>query len=262
MKLLGKVAIVTGASGGIGAGIALELAREGADVLVNYARNREGAEQIVRQIQELGRRAVSQAADLANLSEIETMVQVAADTLGAVDILVNNSGITEKRSMFDVTEADWDRTLDINLKGAFFASCAASKRMIQAGKGGKIINISSVQSRAGVAGLAPYAASKGGLNQLTVEMALELAPHAICVNAIAPGTIEVERLLKSGRYQRQQHESQIPLGRVGTPEDVARPVVFFASADSDYITGQILFVDGGLLAKLPVGNSTPPAPAP
>jgi len=254
MKLLGKVAIVTGASGGIGAGIALELAREGADVLVNYGHNAQGAGQIVEQIKQLGRRAISQRADIANLEEIEAMVKAAADAFGTVDILVNNSGITEKRSMFDVTEADWDRTLAINLKGAFFAACAASKRMINAGKGGKIINISSVQSRAGVAGLAPYAASKGGLNQLTVEMALELAPYGITVNAIAPGTIEVQRLVNSPRYQRELHESQIPLGRVGYPEDVAKPVVFFASADSDYITGQVLFVDGGLLAKLAVGN--------
>ncbi|MBM3303244.1 MAG: 3-oxoacyl-ACP reductase FabG [Deltaproteobacteria bacterium] len=251
MKLEGKVAIVTGAGKGIGRGIALELAAEGADVTVNYAHSEAGAREIAQGITDMGRRAIAVRADVSRITEIEAMVETTWRQFGRIDILVNNTGITEREKLLDITEEFWDRTIDINLKGAFFCMQAVARKMVKTG-GGKIINLSSVHSKASMEGVAPYAASKGGINSLTVQAALELAHHKINVNAIAPGVIEVEKLVHDPLYDREHRAQQIAWGRVGFPEDIGKAVVFLASSDSDYITGQVLFVDGGLLARLPL----------
>jgi NAD(P)-dependent dehydrogenase (short-subunit alcohol dehydrogenase family) len=251
VKLAGKVAIVTGAGKGIGRGIALELAREGADVTVNYAHSEAGAREIAQQITAMGRRAIVAQADVTRIPEIEAMVEATWRQFGRVDILVNNTGITERMKLLEMTEEFWDRTIDTNLKGAFFCMQVVARKMVTTG-GGKIINLSSVNSRASMEELTHYAASKGGVNSLTMQAALELAPYKINVNAIAPGMIEVEKLAHDPLYDREHRARQIAWGRVGFPDDIGKAVVFLASSDSDYITGQVLFVDGGLMARLPL----------
>ena len=169
--------------------------------------------------------------------------------MGKIDILVNNAGVTLNRKFFEISEADWDFIHGVNLKGAFLCSQAAARHMRTAG-GGKIVHIGSVHSQASLPNFTPYAASKGGLDALTLQMALELAPYHINVNCIAPGLIEVEKYFDDPLYSRQHRARQIPWGRVGLPEDVAKAVVFMASEDSDFITGQVLYVDGGQLTKI------------
>ncbi len=252
MKLEGKVAIVTGAGKGIGRGIVLELAREGADVTVNYAHSETGAREIVKKIIGMGRRAIAVKADVSKITEIKTMVETTWQEFGQIDILVNNTGVTERQKILDTTEEFWDRIMGINLKGAFFCMQAVARKMVINKNGGKIINIGSVHSKASFSELSAYASSKGAMNSLTVQTALELAPFKINVNTIAPGLIEVEKLEDDPRYIREAHAQQIAWSRVGFPEDIGKTVVFMASSDSDYITGQVIFVDGGLLTRLPL----------
>jgi NAD(P)-dependent dehydrogenase (short-subunit alcohol dehydrogenase family) len=251
MRLLDKTAIVTGAGTGIGAGIAVELARQGADVLINYAHSQEGAQEVARQVEACGRRAIVCRADVSRSDDIEAMVERAWKAFGRIDILVNNTGITRFVDFFELTEADWDQILDTNLKGMFICSQAVARHMRQTG-GGVIINLGSVHGRTTVPDLVPYAASKGGIEGLTRAMALGLAPYNIRVNAVAPGLIEVDRVRRDPLYDRQMRANQIPLGRVGQPEDIARVVVFFASEDSCYVTGQVLYADGGMTSKLSI----------
>ena len=249
MRLPDKKAIVTGAGTGIGAGIAVELARQGADVLINYAHSQEGAQEVARQVEACGRRAIVCKADVSRADEIEAMVETAWQAFGRIDILVNNTGITRFLDFFVLTEADWDQILDTNLKGMFICSQAVARHMRRTG-GGAIVNLGSVHGRTTVPDLVPYAASKGGIEGLTRAMALGLAPYNIRVNAVAPGLIEVDRIRRDPLYDREMRAKQIPLGRVGQPEDVARVVVFFASDDSRYVTSQVLFADGGMTSKL------------
>jgi len=251
MKLEGKVALVTGAGKGIGRGIAIELAREGANVAVNYAHSDGGAVEIVKKIASMGRKAIVVKADVSKIAEIAAMVEKTFCEFGRIDILVNNSGITERQKFLELTEEFWDRTMNINLKGTFFCMQAAAKKMVQFG-GGKIINLSSLHAVASMKELAPYAASKGGINSLTTQAALELAPYKINVNAIAPGLIEVEKLEHNPNYDRGHCAKEIAWGRVGMPEDIGKAVVFLASRDSDYMTGNVIYVDGGLLTRLPL----------
>ncbi len=257
MKAEGKVAIVTGAGKGIGRGIAIELAREGANVAVNYAHSEAGAQEIVQQIIDMGRQAIAIKADISKNTEIEAMVEKTFSKFGRIDILVNNTGITERQKILDITEEFWDRTMDINLKGAFFCMQAAARKMVKTG-GGKIINLSSLHATASMEQLAPYAASKGGMNSLTTQAALELAPYKINVNAIAPGLIEVEKLEHNPDYDRDHCAKEIAWGRVGLPEDIGKAVVFLASSDSNYMTGNVIYVDGGLLTRLPLTLSPKP----
>ncbi len=255
MKLERKNAIVTGAGKGIGRGIAIELAKEGANVAVNYAHSETGAQEIVQEIIAMGRQSIAIKADISKNTEIEAMVEKTFHEFGNIDILVNNTGITERQKILDMTEEFWDRTMDINLKGTFFCIQAVARKMVKTG-GGKIINLSSLHAIATMEELAPYAASKGGMNSLTTQAALELAPYKINVNAIAPGLIEVEKLEHNPNYDREHCAKEIAWGRVGLPEDIGKPVVFLASSDSDYMTGNVLYVDGGLLTKLPLTLSS------
>ncbi len=252
MRLGGKIALVTGAGKGIGKGLARELAREGADVAITYTASAKGAGEIVAEMQELGRRAFAVRADLSKYADAVNAIRATAEHFGRIDILVNNSGITDPHPFLEITEETYDQTLDINLKGLFFCAQEAAKAMIRQGNGGRIINISSVHAFHSFPKHAHYAASKGGINSFTSEVSLELAPYGITVNAVAPGMIEVEKYPDLiANYDPAEWGPTIPLGRVGYPVDIAKMVVFFASDDADWITGQVIVVDGGMLCRSP-----------
>ena len=242
MKLAGKVALVTGAQQGIGAAIARALAGEGANVAVSWLDDRPGAEAVARDIARTGRQAYSKVA------EIEAMVAETVKVLGPPDILVNNAGVYPRVPLLEMQESDWDYLMDINLKAGCFAAIAVAKALIAAGrKGGSIINLSSQAVRGAVRGV-HYSTSKGGVVSMTRAMALELAPHGIRVNAIAPGTTDTAQ----PRYGNTDAElvemarANIPLGgKLLSAEQIARTAVFLASDDSDATTGQVLHVNGG-----------------
>jgi 3-oxoacyl-[acyl-carrier protein] reductase len=251
MRLHDRVGLVTGASKGIGAEIALEFAREGADVVVNYCSDEAGALGVKKQIESLGRRAIVSRADVSKKNEVDLMVQQAMSTFGKVDILVNNSGIAVWKPFIEIEETDWDRTLGVNLKGAFLCSQAVVRHMIETG-GGSIINISSIAANGAMDCLAPYCASKGGMTLLTKALAVELAPYNIRVNALAPGTIDIERNRNTDPNYPDDWLPFIPMGRVGVCSDVAKPVAFLASDDSAYITGQLIYACGGETDYVPM----------
>ena len=247
MKLHGKVALVTGAQQGIGAAIALALAGEGADVAVNWVDNQADAEAVAKGVRDKGRRAALIKADMAKLGDIEPMVAEAERQLGTVDILVNNAGVYPRVPLLEMRESDWDYVLDINLKAGCFAAIAVAKGLIAAKKPGAIINLASASVRVAVRGV-HYSASKGGVVSMTRAMALELAPHDIRVNAIAPGLTDTAQ----PRYGNTDVEliemarSTIPLGgKLLTPDQVARTAVFLASDEASAVTGQVLHVNGG-----------------
>ena len=247
MKLHGKVALVTGAQQGIGAAIALALAGEGADVAINWLDNPADAEAVARGVRDKGCRAVLVKADVGKLGEIETMVAETERQLGTIDILVNNAGVYPRVKFLEMRESDWDFLLDINLKGGFFAAQAVARKLVAAGRPGAIINLSSQAIRGAVRGV-HYSASKGGVVSMTRAMALELAPHHIRVNAIAPGTTDTAQ----PRYGNTDAEliemarASIPLGgKLLTPDQIARTAVFLASDEASAVTGQVLHVNGG-----------------
>jgi NAD(P)-dependent dehydrogenase (short-subunit alcohol dehydrogenase family) len=249
MTLAGTRALVTGGSKGIGAGIALALAREGADIAVNYRSDQSGAEAVAAQIRALGRNASTHAADVGNVAACQRLVREAADALGGLDILVNNAGITLWENFFDTDEAHWDATLDTNLKGVFFCTQAAARLMRDQGTGGRVVNISSGASRSAFTNATPYNASKGGLNMLTAGLAVELGPFGITVNAVGPGAILIERTSHELPDYAGTFAKATPLGRVGYPEDIAAAVTYLCSAGASYVTGQVFWVDGGLFLR-------------
>ncbi len=243
--LTGKVAIVTGASRGIGRQIALTLAENGAVVIVNYNGSAERAAEVVDQIRQSGGTAASMQCDVADYRESEAMVGDVLKKYGRVDILVNNAGVTRDDLIVRMTEEEYDTVMDTNLKGAFHMIRHLSRNFMKL-RSGKIINISSVSGVIGNAGQANYAASKAGLIGLTKSVARELASRGVCVNAVAPGFIGTEMTEAMPEQIREKAVGQIPLGRMGSPADVAGAVLFLAGAQSDYITGQVLCVDGGM----------------
>ncbi len=245
LALEGKVALVTGGSRGIGRAIALELARRGADVAVNYAHNAEAAQRVVAEIEALGRRAVALPADVGDFTQAAALVAAVLDALGRLDILVNNAGIVRDALLLRMQEADWDDVLRVNLKGAFNTSKAAVRPMLRQ-HFGRIINVSSVSGLMGQVGQANYAAAKAGLIGLTKSMARELAARDITVNAVAPGFIPTDMNVAVDETLRERLRELIPLGRFGAADDVAHAVAFLASNEAAYITGAVLPVDGGL----------------
>ncbi|MDF2839025.1 MAG: 3-oxoacyl-(acyl-carrier-protein) reductase [Evtepia sp.] len=241
--LKGKVAIITGASRGIGRAIAVKFAQNGADVAILYASNDAAAEAVMQECRSFGVRAAAYRCDVADFTACKEVVSLVKTDFGKVDLLVNNAGITRDGLIATMKEADFDAVLDTNLKGAFHMIRHCCSLFIRA-KGGKIINISSVSGLLGNAGQANYSASKAGLIGLTKSVARELAPRNITCNAIAPGFIQTDMTqdLDAGNAMA----STIPLGRLGSPEDVANAALFLASNSADYITGEVLRVDGGL----------------
>jgi NAD(P)-dependent dehydrogenase (short-subunit alcohol dehydrogenase family) len=241
VRLSGKIAVVTGATRGIGRACALALASEGADVLVS-GRDAEAGARVCAEIAALGRRATFHAADLSQARAARGVVDAALAEFGTVDVLVNNAGIFERAPVLDLDEDGWDRVLNVNLKGAFFCAQAAARAML--GRGGAIVNVASDAAWSG--GLNPcahYAASKAGLVSITRSLAKELAGYGIRVNALAPGMIDTDM---GGDAGAALGGLQIPLGRYGTPDEVAAAVVFLASSDASYVTGAVLNMSGGL----------------
>ena len=245
MSLQGKVAIVTGASRGIGRAIALGLAKEGADVVVT-ATTFESADKVAGEIEQLGRKALAFALNVTEIRECEALVKTALEKFSKIDILVNNAGITSDNLLVRMKEEEWDKVLDVNLKGVFNCIRASTKTLMKQ-RAGKIVNITSVVGIIGNAGQANYCASKAGVIGLTKSAAKELASRNIQVNAVAPGYIETDMTKDLQGDVRQTLVNAIPLGRIGTPEDVAALVSFLASKNADYITGQIITVDGGMV---------------
>ena len=245
MRLTGKVALVTGAQQGIGRAIALALAREGADVGVNYLDDRGAADKVVQEVRGAGRRTVLVQADVAQPASAQAMVGQVVGELGGIDVLVNNAGVYPRVPLLEMRESDWDLVLDVNLKGGFFCAQAAARAMIAGRRRGAIINMASQAIRGAVRGV-HYSASKGGVVAMTRAMALELAPHGIRVNAIAPGLTDTAQ----PRYGNTEAEiavmaSAVPLGRMAQPADIAGTAVFLASNEAGHITGQTLHVNGG-----------------
>ena len=240
-----KTALVTGASKGVGKGIALELARDGCAVAVNYHSDRAGADATVAEIQAMGRDAFPVQANVAIAAEVDRMFEEVAVRFRRLDILVNNAGTQVWKPLLELEEEEWDRVIDTNLKGTFLCTQRAARRM-KANGGGRIVNIGSGCNKAPFPNLVSYTASKGGMEMFTKVAAMELGRHNITVNCVAPGAIEIERTKLEAADYASTWAGRTPLGRVGNPLDVARAVVFFASGLGDFVTGQTVWVDGGL----------------
>ena len=244
-RLEGKRALVTGASRGIGRAIALRLAAEGASVAVNYHSGENEAASVVSEITASGGTAIAFQASVASAEEANRLVDATVEALGGIDILVNNAGITRDNLLMRLSEDDWDAVLDTNLKGAFLCTKAAIRPMLRQ-RSGRIVNMSSIVAITGNPGQANYTAAKAGLIGFTKTIAREVASRGITVNALAPGFIETQMVEAIPEDLRKQILERIPLGQFGTPDDVARSVVFLASDDGAYITGQVIGIDGGL----------------
>lgn len=250
--LSGKYALVTGGSRGIGRGVALALAQQGADVAVCCVANVEKCDLIAGDIEKLGRKSISLQADISKKDQVVAMFKEIKEKWGRLDILVNNAGIIDYGKFEEITEEKWDQVLNINLKGQFLCAQEAVGLM-KLGKWGRIINISSISSGGigiGFKNISHYTASKGGVIALTENMAIELAEYGINVNSVAPGAIESDMTtaLKDDLKMMEATLAQIPKGRIGKPEDIGAATVFLASDEADYITGSVIYVDGGWLA--------------
>lgn len=246
MQCADKVVLVTGAQQGIGRAIALAFAKAGADVAVNWFNDENAAGEVGDGVRSAGRRSTLVQADMADFAAVRGMVAAVERELGPIDVLVNNAGVFPRVPVLEMTERDWDYVMDVNLKGAFFCAQAAAKSMVAGGRPGVIINLTSGAAFRGSPRGTHYCASKGGLLSMTRQMALELAPHRIRVNAIAPGLTDTAQ----PRYGSTEDElaaagRAIPLGRMARPEEIARSAVFLASDDAGFITGQCLHVNGG-----------------
>ena len=246
MLLEGKTALVTGASRGIGRAIALRLAAEGADVAVNFAGSSAKAEEVKNAIIEMGRKAIAKQADVKDASSVAGMVEEVKKTFGRIDILVNNAGVTRDGLLMRMKDEDWETVIDTNLRGVFQCTKAVSKIMMKQ-RYGRIVNMASVVGLVGNAGQANYAASKAGVIGFSKSVARELASRGITVNMVAPGCIDTDMTAVLPDKVREAMLADIPLARVGKPEDVASAVAFLVSDEAAYITGQVINVDGGMV---------------
>jgi 3-oxoacyl-[acyl-carrier protein] reductase len=246
MKLKGKTALITGSARGLGKAIALKLAGEGANIVLNDIAGSEAINETTEEFKAAGYNVIATTGDVRNYEDVEKMMSQAVETFGSLDILINNAGITKDTLLIRMSENDWDSVIDINLKGAFNCTKAAAKIMMKQ-RSGKIVNISSVAGVMGNASQVNYSASKAGLIGLTKSTAKELASRGVYCNAVAPGRIVSKMTDVISDKVKEKYLSNIPLGRFGTPEDVAKVVGFLVSEDSDYVTGQVIHIDGGLV---------------
>ena len=246
MRFENKVAVVTGASRGIGAEVARELARGGAKVVVNYSGNEERAEEAVKQLEALGTEAFSYRADVANSEEVKAMMKETIDRFGQLDFLVNNAGITRDNLLMRMKEDEWDDVVTTNLKGVFLCTQAVTRQMMRQ-RAGKIVNVASIVGVAGNPGQANYVAAKAGVIGLTKTTAQELASRNILVNAVAPGFITTDMTEALPEKIKEGMLKMIPLAKLGEPQHVAKTVAILLSEDADYITGQTIHIDGGMV---------------
>ena len=242
----GKAALVTGASRGIGRAIALNLGKNGANVVVNYSGSKEKAEAVVEEIKSFGQEAIAVQANVADTDDVKRMVKETIDTFGSLDILVNNAGITRDNLLMRMKEEEFDQVIDTNLKGVFNCTKAVTRQMMKQ-RAGKIVNLASIVGVIGNPGQVNYVAAKAGVIGMTKSVAKELATRNVHVNAVAPGFISTEMTDELTDEQKQSMYDMIPLNRLGDPEDVANVVKFLASEESDYMTGQTIHVDGGMV---------------
>lgn len=251
MRLNGKIALITGANSGIGRAIALRLADEGANVVVNYLTHPEKAESLVREIKRKGRDAMAIKADVSSVPEVFNMVDSAIGRFGHIDICVNNAGVQKEKAFLDVSEEDWDLMTSVDLKGAFFVAQACARDMVKRRKG-KILNVSSVHQAIAKPHFSPYCAAKGGIGMLTKTLAMELAEYHINVNGIAPGAISTpmnEDVMQDDEALKSVI-AEIPLGRFGKAKEVAGLAAWLVSDEADYVTGATYFIDGGLMQQV------------
>ncbi|HEX6496725.1 MAG TPA: glucose 1-dehydrogenase [Acidobacteriaceae bacterium] len=248
-RLKGRIAVVTGSSSGIGQGIAVRFAQEGARVVVDYVGHAEGADQTLAAIQKIGGQAVICQADITSVQDRRKLIDAAWQTYGGCDILVNNAGLDKGADFWDVTEADYDKVLDVNLKGPFFLTQYFVQKLLAANKAGRVINISSVHEDMAFPHFSSYCASKGGIRMLMRNLAVELGPKNITVNNIAPGAIStpINASLLNNKAELDALLKNIPLGRIGTVDDVAGLAAYLASDEAAYITGSTYVIDGGLM---------------
>ncbi len=249
LSLAGKFALVTGASKGIGKGIALELARQGAAVAVNYHSDQKGADATVAEIGTLGRDAFAVRANISRAEDVDAMFRQVLERFGRLDVMVNNAGTQVFKPLVELSEQEWDSVIATNLKGCFLCTQRAVRHMLERGGGGRVVNIGSGCNRVPFPGLVSYTASKGGIEMFTKVAAVELGPHGITVNCVAPGAIEIERTRHESGDYAGTWSKLTPISRIGTPEDVAHAVAFLASDAASFVTAQTVFVDGGLFTK-------------
>jgi glucose 1-dehydrogenase len=253
MSLKGKVAIVTGGNSGIGASIALELARQGANIVIDYVVHPEATEELERQIIALGDQAIGVDADVSKIADLQMLVDAAVKAFGRVDIMVNNAGVETRTSILDTTEAQYQKVMDINLKSAFFGTQLAAKQMIKQGGGGRIINITSVHEDWPMPGNTAYCLSKGGMRMLTRTSGLELGQYNILVVGVGPGAVAT--LINSSTMQNpglmKALDTAIPLGRMAHPNEIGSVVAFLADEGASYMTATTVFADGGLMHSSP-----------
>jgi glucose 1-dehydrogenase len=253
MSLKGKVAIVTGGNSGIGKAIVLELARQGANIVIDYIAHPEATEELEKQILALGDQAIGVRADVSKVADLQMLIDQAVQAFGRVDIMVNNAGIETRTSILDTTEEQYDRVMDINLKSAFFGTQIAARQMVKQGGGGRIINISSVHEDWPMPGNTAYCLSKGGMRMLTRTAGVELAPQNILVVGVGPGAVAtpINQSTMQDPAKLKALDAAIPLGRLAQPEEIANLVAFLAGDGATYMTATTVFADGGIMQSSP-----------